>query len=386
VNPSPQELVADARRRINGNGRHLDPADEYAAWGLGEPDATPKSSPLTARALLAEHPALRPVVVDGLLREGETMNIIGSSKLGKSMLVSSLFLSATTGAPWLVRNVAQRDVLHFDNELHAQTLAFRIRQVASAMGLTLDDFGDRLRIESLRGRLRDIYWLKSYCEQLDRHPGLIVLDSGYRFMPEGFDENDNAQMCQVFNLIDSIADTTGAAVALIHHTSKGLQADKSITDVGAGAGAMSRAADTHLILRPHEEPDCWVVEAATRSFKRLEPFVIRFAWPLYHLAPDLDPAALKRPAKRDSGKRPAPEYTTESFVAAFVGETAKTEDQIVVAAEAVKLSGRKATRLLKAGIEEGLVYPWHFGPNVKVRYATIEQPVTAPAPGGSRAK
>ncbi len=43
------------------------------------------------------------------------------------------------------------------------------------------------------------------------------------------------------------------------------QAGKAITDVGAGAGSQSRATDTHLILRPHEEKNCAVLDAAVRS-------------------------------------------------------------------------------------------------------------------------
>jgi RecA-family ATPase len=65
-------------------------------------------------------------------------------------------------------------------------------------------------------------------------------------------ENDNASMAAVYNAIDRYADRLGCCFVAIHHASKGSQAEKSVTDVGAGAGSMSRAADTHLILRPHE--------------------------------------------------------------------------------------------------------------------------------------
>ena len=36
--------------------------------------------------------------------------------------------------------------------------------------------------------------------------------------------------------------------------------------MGAGAGAQSRATDTHMVLRDHSEPGCVVVEAVTRSW------------------------------------------------------------------------------------------------------------------------
>ena len=41
--------------------------------------------------------------------------------------------------------------------------------------------------------------------------------------------------------------------------SKGDQSGKSTTDVGSGAGSQSRAADTHLIIRQHEQEDVAVM-------------------------------------------------------------------------------------------------------------------------------
>ena len=69
------------------------------------------------------------------------------------------------------------------------------------------------------------------------------------------DENDNGTMASLYNYLDSIADYLKCCFVLIHHTSKGNQFLKDIIDVGAGAGAQSRATDTHLILRRHEEGD-----------------------------------------------------------------------------------------------------------------------------------
>ncbi len=50
------------------------------------------------------------------------------------------------------------------------------------------------------------------------------------------DENDDAAMCRLYNLIDAYAEQLGAAFILVHHTSKGNQSGKGVTDVGSGAG------------------------------------------------------------------------------------------------------------------------------------------------------
>jgi uncharacterized caspase-like protein len=65
---------------------------------------------------------------------------------------------------------------------------------------------------------------------------LIILDSFYRFLPIGDNENDNGTMAQVYNHIDRFAARLGCAFVLVHHASKGMQSGKAVTDVGAGAG------------------------------------------------------------------------------------------------------------------------------------------------------
>ena len=54
-------------------------------------------------------------------------------------------------------------------------------------------------------------------------------------MPAGADENDNATMAGLYNALDCYADALGAAFVNIHHSSKGDQSGKAVTDVGAGA-------------------------------------------------------------------------------------------------------------------------------------------------------
>ena len=62
-------------------------------------------------------------------------------------------------------------------------------------------------------------------------------------------------MTEIMNALDSHAERLDCAFINIHHSSKGDQSNKSVTDVGAGAGVLSRAVDTHITLRPHELED-----------------------------------------------------------------------------------------------------------------------------------
>ena len=107
-------------------------------------------------------------------------------------------------------------------------------------------------------------------------------------------------MTSAFNWIDQYAKATGAAWVLVHHASKGNQAQKSVTDVGAGAGSQSRAVDCHCVLRAHEEPDHVVMESRVRSFLPPKPKVLKWEFPLWRVIEDADPTALRDPTKKSS--------------------------------------------------------------------------------------
>lgn len=253
--------------------------------------------------LVKRHPKLRRPIIHKLLRVGETVNIIAPPKRGKSWLAIILAISIALGRKFLdVYDTEPGKVLILDNELHGETTADRVPKVAEALGIPFSEIEDRLFVENFRGKLVDVHGLGEYFEQYE--PGewcAVVCDALYRFLPEGVDENSNSQMTRVYNQIDHYAMKLDCGFACVHHASKGNQSGKSVTDVGAGAGSQARAVDTHLILRDHAEPDCVVLEAAARSWPPVEPIALRWQWPLWTLADELDPKLLKadRPTPHD---------------------------------------------------------------------------------------
>jgi hypothetical protein len=164
-------------------------------------------------------------------------------------------------------------------------------------------------VVSLRGRLTDFRGLKTIIENIETGKyQVIVVDAYYRMIPSGTSENDNSAVAGIYNLIDQYAAMTDAAWLLIHHATKGSQSDKAVTDVGAGAGSQSRAADCHLILRPHEEDGCIVLEAAVRSFKPVEPLVLQWEFPLWTPREDMNPAELKGRKTRTEERQSEKDY------------------------------------------------------------------------------
>jgi hypothetical protein len=311
------------------------------------------------------------------------MNVIAASKLGKSWLVMMMALCMAAAMDWLGFKTIGGDVLIIDNELHPETSAHRLPKLAAAMGIPLENIDDHVFIVNLRGRLKNIYQLRSYLKQFK--PGqfrLIIIDAFYRMLPQGLDENDNGGMANLYNVLDQIAEELGASLVLIHHSSKGSQSSKAITDVGSGAGSMSRATDTHLVLRHHEEKGAVVLDAAVRSFKPIEPMYLRWCFPVWTPAPDLDPEKLRpekpRKPKPATDKAAKKVWTIDTFVATFLKPDPQTKDAITIAAalEDQDLSERKAGQLLKAAVDGGKVHAWKSSnPAVGHRYATKPQPL-----------
>ena len=311
------------------------------------------------------------------------MNVIAPPKAGKSWLVTDLALSIATGRPWLgTFQTRQGNVLLLDNELHAETSADRIPRVADARGVRISDTRQSLFIDNLRGRLLDFVRLRSYFDRLAvGFFKVIIMDAFYRFLPRDTDENSNGNLTDIYNLIDQYADQLGCSFLLVHHASKGNQASKSVTDVGAGAGSQSRATDTHLVLRQHQESGCVVVDAAVRSWPPLEPRCLRWEFPIWQPDEYLDPADLKfeRPNGRGRSKEKTEttEWTAESFAKKFVTENPVKMTLVRSEASKAGISQRMIKELQEEAEQQGLIHRWKSGANKPTSLASVPQPEEA---------
>ena len=370
------ERIAASIARYEPNAVSVALAENHWAQDHGTPT---QPRPLSVRELMAAHRTLRAPVIQGLLRRGETMNVIAPPKTGKSWLVLALAMAVATGRRWLdTFETVAGNVLIIDNELHPETLAHRIPQVAECLRIGMNEIADTVCVQSLRGQLRDIFSLGKYFASIEpgRH-ALVVLDAFYRFMPRDMDENDNGTMANMYNHVDALADRLGCSFVLIHHATKGNQSAKAVTDVGAGAGSQARATDTHLILRPHEEPGAVVLEAAVRSWPPVEPMAMRWLFPLWKTAPELDPTMLRseKPKRKSKAEAEAPlDDQVREFVDRFVSEEPRSRPSILRAAVDAGISGRQAQRMIRWAEETGLIFRWGGGRYHPSRYATIPKP------------
>ncbi len=74
----------------------------------GGPDTSPLLMKYDIGELLQQFPDRRPAVIDGLAREGETLNVVSHSKIGKSWMICQLAISIVVGLPWLGRFLTKR--------------------------------------------------------------------------------------------------------------------------------------------------------------------------------------------------------------------------------------------------------------------------------------
>jgi len=196
------------------------------------------------------------------------------------------------GLRWIGLLCKQGRVLIIDNELHKETITNRLNTVAKALDVS-NAWAEQIDVLSLRGESVDIHSLARLLATVEAgRYRLIIADAFYRFVPQGTSENDNAQIMAMYNCIDAMAARLGSVWVNIHHSSKGDQSGKAVTDVGSGAGSQSRAADAHLVLRPHEDNDLAVLEAAVRSFAPVDPRVLRWEFPLWSVDESADPSRL----------------------------------------------------------------------------------------------
>jgi hypothetical protein len=249
-----------------------------------------------------------PEIIKGVLTQGARMVLAGPSKSRKSWVLLDLSYSVVSGKPWLSIPTTPARTLYVNFELRNHTIHDRVNRISQSRGISNDELLD---LWDLRGHACDIeamvYEILYAIEKRDPY-GLIVLDPTYKLLGNR-DENSAGEMTEFCSHLEWLAQDTGAAVVAAAHFPKGAMGGRISQDRIAGSGAFARDADAILTMTPHEDSTednpCFTIETTLREFKPIEPFVIRWDYPLMtrHAA---DP-------KKVSGK-PGPKSTYEDDI------------------------------------------------------------------------
>jgi hypothetical protein len=122
--------------------------------------------------------------------------------------------------------------------------------------------------------------------------GLIIIDPLYKLLGAK-DENAAGDIASILNMLEKLAVKSKAAVVFADHFSKGNQAGKEHIDRVSGSGVKSRDADSILTFTSHVEKEAYVVEATLRNLKPVDPFSVRWQYPVMIRDQALNPSKLK---------------------------------------------------------------------------------------------
>ena len=232
-------------------------------------------------------------LVRGVLHQGSKLVLGGGSKSFKTWTLLDLALSVAHGLPWLGHDTTRGPVLYLNFEIQNYAWQKRIAAVADAKGIALKP--GAIKLWNLRGHASDFGTLLPEVIAQTKASGfaLIILDPIYKLYGRT-DENKAGDVAALLNGMENLAVQTGAAIAFGAHFSKGNQSQKEAIDRISGSGVFARDTDSILIFTRHEEEDCFTVDSILRNFAPVDPFAVRWNYPLFHHAAELDPTKLKQ--------------------------------------------------------------------------------------------
>lgn len=244
-------------------------------------------------------PPLKPVLIEGILRQGHKMMIASSSKAGKTFALIELAISIAEGVRWLGYRCRQGKVLYLNMELDEASFDDRMKNVYKALGVD-PPHPENIDIVHLRGKAEA---MEKLIPQIIRTAkakpyAAVIVDPTYKL---GIgDENSAKEVSAFCAAMDRLANT-GASVIYAHHHSKNAQGQKAAMDRASGSGVFARDADALLDMielalpegfreeiraKYGEKVTAWRMEATLREFARIDPINLFFTFPVHEMDED----------------------------------------------------------------------------------------------------
>ncbi|MGH7971778.1 MAG: AAA family ATPase, partial [Limisphaerales bacterium] len=231
-------------------------------------------------------------------------------------------------------------VLYLNFEIQDYAWHMRFLSLLGAKGIELRH--GAMKLWNLRGKASDFQTILPRISQQARDLGfaLIILDPIYKLYGRT-DENKAGDVAALLNGLEALAVETGSAIAFGAHFSKGNQAGKESMDRISGSGVFARDPDSILIFTKHEQEDAFTVEATLRNFAPVDPFVVRWDFPLMRPDATLDPSKLKQAGGRKK------DHTAEDLLDVLGDQSMKTGEWLTTAKTETGMSERTFYSLLR---------------------------------------
>ena len=185
-------------------------------------------------------------VIEGICTEGECAIISGSSKSGKSYLMTNLAIMTARGGMWLGRFQCRKSrVLYLNGENSLNDARERFHACFDALAVDPADC-EQITMLCADGVLKSIEELKTVLinEIRGNRYGLCVLDPLYCFYSGS--EIDEQDAKGFVSAIKTVCRETGAVIVCVHHHSKGATFYKNASNRASGSGMLQRAFSTLL--------------------------------------------------------------------------------------------------------------------------------------------
>lgn len=208
---------------------------------------------------------LRAPLIDGILREGGKLAIIGPPKSHKSMEAIQLGLCLATGRSWRGHRCMRTKVLYINVELMEDEFYKRCDDVRRALGIDPGEYAGMLSFLTLTGRTIDggrptfetvRGWLEMNVSRGEF--GCIVIDPLYKIV-DG-DENSAGDVNRMLYELDMLRAELDCTIFYVHHTAKGGSAYKTVFELGRGSSNFGGDADAVIgisELTVPKDSDAW---------------------------------------------------------------------------------------------------------------------------------
>jgi len=211
-------------------------------------------------------------LIDGVIRRGSLVELVGYGSSGKSWIAIDALLSVAAGVPWLGRFAAkQGSALGLDWENGLYEARRRIQAVAKSRrlwavpGLSIAPMPSIYMSDPKFGHV---------IEKLADGRGLVVVDTLKAATP-GSDENDSS-MRGGLDALRRVGEKTGCSFLVLVHAKKTSGALTAINarEAGRGSSAIFDAADSVLHMTYIEGEPLRVQQTKSRQGRQIEPFQV----------------------------------------------------------------------------------------------------------------
>ena len=233
-------------------------------------------------------------IVEGLIEEGEAIAIVGSAKAGKSFLALQLAWCIASGLPFLGHAIHQKRVLMANLEVAEGQYKRRLRRMAEAMQIDLNDLRGWLHIQNLKKSGTNWETLRADADSVEAD--VVFVDPFYQI----FDGEETDELA-VQAAIQSMRRLQAAEKTLItvFHSPKGINGERNAIDMISGSSRLARYPESILVLVNHAEArDLRVLTTVLRNHPPSDDITLRMEWGVFApeptIAPHIETAASRK--------------------------------------------------------------------------------------------